>query len=185
MTAPSTFQFYEGEGPLYAVTVSARSSHHGRSFLHTFAYRERGEANGFAYGDRADVWVVATPLTRKQIDHAERQRGITRAPWFTERRRGGGEQGDDLSPGSFMSIDAESERPVRLADGVDVSPQALCLILDALRSAGRHEVDVDDIKVVMSQLGSLLNRLASLDDDARRNARPALYAEIMLRCTRL
>lgn len=179
MTAPDTFQFFEGEGPLYAVTVSARRSRGGRALLHTFAYRQHAEVGGIGYGDTNDAWVVATPPTRKQIDYAEHRQSVTRAEWVTERRAGGGEQGNNLTAAQFIG----EETPIRLAPGVDVHPAVLSHILHALRSDNRHEVDIDDVKVVVSQLASRTRQLDSLPGDTRRHAAAALYVEILKRCT--
>ena len=72
---------------------------------------------------------------------------------------------------------------VHLADGVDVAASALTVILEARVSQGRHQVDLADIKVVVSQLGSRLAALDTLTAEQRQLAEPALYAEIVRRCT--
>lgn len=187
MTAPSSFQLYEGEGPLYAVTVSARADHGTRTLLHTFVYRRQAVVDGMPYGDADNTWVVATPPTRGQADDANYRRSVIRADSVTHRRDGGGEQGDDLTAEAFAMYGPESASsvPVHLARGVDVSPGVLSVILDALRSADRHEVDIHDIKVVVSQLGSLIVRLSSLAEPEARNAATALYTEILKRCSML
>lgn len=187
MTAPRSFQFYEGEGPLYALTITARGSRNKRTFLHTFAFRERAEVDGFAYGDHDATWVVATPLTSGQADQAEARRGRTRAPAIAERRDGAGEQGDELIAESFVAFGSESMKqvPVRLAQGVDVQPAVLSVILNALHSHGRHEVDIGDIKVVVSQLGSVISKFIALPDEMARNAEATLYSEILQRCSML
>lgn len=181
MTAPATFQFFEGEGPLYAVTVSAQRSRGGRALLHTFAYREHAEIGGLAYGDTSNSWVVATPPTKKQINYADHRRGITRMESVTERRIGGGEQGNDLTAAQFVG----EETSIHLAPGVDVHPGVLSHILHALRHDNRHEIDIDDVKVVVSQLASRVRLLDSLPDDDRRRAAAALYVEILKRCTKI
>ena len=181
MTAPATFQFFEGEGPLYAVTVSAQRSRGGRALLHTFAYRVQAEIGGLAYGDTSNSWVVATPPTKKQINYADQRRGITRMEAVTERRIGGGEQGNDLTAAQFV----DEEASIHLVPGVDVHPAVLSHILNALRNDNRHEIDIDDVKVVVSQLASRIRKLDSLLDDERRRAAAALYVEILKRCTKI
>jgi hypothetical protein len=72
---------------------------------------------------------------------------------------------------------------VHLADGVDPSASALAVILNAVRSGRRREVDLHDVKVVLSQLGSRITRLEQLPADTRGHAEQALYTEILDRCT--
>ena|GEM_PF-4855597 len=86
---------------------------------------------------------------------------------------------------------------VHLADGVDIAAGTLAFILDALRSDGRHHVDIDDINLVVSQLGSQIARILELPTLARRDSptpeqveqlttvrliRKALYKEVLRRC---
>jgi len=49
-----------------------------------------------------------------------------------------------------------------LATGVDIPTPTLIFILDALRFYRRHKVDLDDIKRVVSQLGSQISRVGEL-----------------------
>jgi hypothetical protein len=72
---------------------------------------------------------------------------------------------------------------VNLAAGVDVAAPVLVAILDALVSDSRHSVNIDDIKVVVSQLGPRLAALDTLDVTQRAVAQAALSAEILKRCT--
>lgn len=72
---------------------------------------------------------------------------------------------------------------VPLAPSFDVSSSVLIVVLDALVAAGRHQVDLGDMKVVVSQLGSRIAALDSLPDEKRRLAEAALYTEILGRCT--
>lgn len=187
MTAPRSFQLHEGEGDLYAVTISARRGRGGRSFLHTFAYRERAIVDGMNYGENDCTWVVATPLTRRQVEAAEKRESVIRAMVVTERRMGGGEFGDDLVGESFSTYsESGAPLPVHLASGIDVPPPVLSAILDALRFGQRHEVDIEDIKLVVSQLGARIARLHTLPDgDTREIAKTALYSEILQRCSTL
>ena len=79
--------------------------------------------------------------------------------------------------------DELGDKTIHLADGADVSPETLTVILDALRSDQRHKVDLTDLKCVISQLGS--RNSSSLSDEQRRHAEDALYPEILRRCTTL
>lgn len=72
---------------------------------------------------------------------------------------------------------------VDLGEGVTPEGSTLVVILDALRSAGRNAVDRDDVKLVLSQLGSRVAQLGTLTEEQRRHAEPALHAEILRRCT--
>jgi hypothetical protein len=59
------------------------------------------------------------------------------------------------------------------------------VIFDALRSAERRTVDIDDLKRVVSQLGSRIKQLPALSAKERRLAEPALYTKIVQLCTTL
>jgi hypothetical protein len=72
---------------------------------------------------------------------------------------------------------------VDLANGVNLKAAALRIILDALVSAGHHQISLEDLKVVLSQLGSRITQIDTLPIDARRLAEPALYNTILARCT--
>lgn len=74
---------------------------------------------------------------------------------------------------------------VALARGVEVTAPALSVILDALAAAGRHRVDLADLKRVVSQLGARISKLPALTPEQRQHAEPALYCEIVARCTNL
>ena len=50
-------------------------------------------------------------------------------------------------------------------------------------SGARHFVDLSDVKAIVSQLGSRIGALATLTDHQRRIAEPALFGEILRRCT--
>lgn len=86
---------------------------------------------------------------------------------------------------------------VHLADGVDIAAGTMAFILDALRSDERHHVDIDDIKLVVSQLGSQIARIPELPTLARRDSptpeqveqlttvrliQKALHKEVLRRC---
>jgi hypothetical protein len=76
---------------------------------------------------------------------------------------------------------------LHLAEGVDVPESILDIVLDAIASTtssvGHIHVDIADLKIVISQLGSRLSSMELLSDDRRRLAEPALYSEIVKRCT--
>jgi hypothetical protein len=72
---------------------------------------------------------------------------------------------------------------IGLARGLDLPAPALVVVLEALVSGSRHHIDVADIKVIVSQLGSRITALDALSADQRRSAEPALYTEILRRCT--
>lgn len=74
---------------------------------------------------------------------------------------------------------------VDLSRGVSVTAPVLTLILEALVSDGRHNIDIASVKVIVSQLGPRLTAFDTLDDGHRRLAEPALYKEVLARCTTL
>lgn len=59
------------------------------------------------------------------------------------------------------------------------------VIFNAIRNAGRVTVDIDDIKLVLSQLGSEIVKLRKLPGDQRQHAEAALYSAIIERCSTL
>ncbi|MGF2945830.1 hypothetical protein [Mycobacterium sp. Lab-001] len=161
------------------VSVATRRGHgkgrHGRRKLHSFA-------PAFPEVDGPGKWRPETPLTLKQFDEAHRVAGGTKTSPIL-----------DLTPlhaqreGALgLSTDEPlSKKSVHLAAGVDLSGTTLAVILEALESAEQFTVDIDDIKGVVSQLGHRIACFTSLDDDGRRHAERALYAEIVRRCTTL
>jgi hypothetical protein len=64
-----------------------------------------------------------------------------------------------------------------------VAAPVLAIILDALESQARHQIDLADIKMIVSQLGSRIAQLDTLTAEYRRHAEDALYTEILRRCT--
>lgn len=72
---------------------------------------------------------------------------------------------------------------VNLSAGFSVSGATLAAILDALALGRRQRADLSDLKRVVSQLGPRLAALSDLDDDTWRLAAPALYSEVVTRCT--
>jgi hypothetical protein len=165
-------QWYRmGDKLLHAVTITA-ATRHGRTKLHTFT------ADG-------DAWVYGTMPTRKQFEAHRRELAAGQDVVELWERRSLARHPDMGVPyGVGLAAPDSSEPAIHLARGVDVTHGTLAVILDALRSGERHEVDIHDIKVVVSQLGSEIARLFSLPSELRRHAEQALYTEI-LRCTNL
>lgn len=89
------------------------------------------------------------------------------------------------SSGDVHFRDELGEARVDLGDGVTPQGSTLSVILEALYRAGRTEVDRDDLKVVLSQLGSRITQLDKLSDEQQRQAQGALHAQIVGRCTTL
>jgi len=119
----------------HRITVSA-TTRRGRKQLHRFASGERTEWE--PYHDGPNVGPV--PVTRS-------------APWIWV--QGG------TAPGRPL----REIRVAHLADGVDVSTQTLTFILDALRHASRHHVDLQAIRLVVSQLGSRISGIGELPSE--------------------
>jgi hypothetical protein len=65
----------------------------------------------------------------------------------------------------------------------EVSVPAANVIFDAVRNAGRHAVDIDDVKSIVSELGSRVSKLSQLPAEQRRLAEPALHSAIIERCS--
>jgi hypothetical protein len=84
---------------------------------------------------------------------------------------------------------AERDGTIHLAGGVDVSQSSLNIILDAIASTATAiravDLDIADLNLIVSQLGTRLSALDSLTADQRRLAEPALYSEIVKRCSNL
>jgi hypothetical protein len=150
----------------YLITVS-KASRRGRKKLHTFG--KLIEADHLR-------WTVETHVSRKQFKerHAP-QSPLGVANWPPPERR-------DLGSPRYEEL---RNGPLHLDNGVDIAAGALTVVLDALRSDQRHEVDLADIKVVVSKHGSQIARLDGLDTETRRHAEAALYTLILRCCTRL
>jgi hypothetical protein len=146
----------------YLVTVST-ASRRGRTKLHTFG--KLNEAQHLR-------WFTETHASRKQMAQRRVPGSQLPSPWPPPPRRElGAPYYDELPDG-----------PIRLADGVDVAYEALTMILDAMMSAGRHDVDIDDIKTVVSQQGARITALPGLSDEERQLAESALHSEILESC---
>ncbi len=120
------------------------------------------------------------------------RRGRARLHWFWVESGSRSWQGAGEWNGGIDRLET-----VHLADGVDIAAGTMAFILDALRSDGRHHVDIDDINLVVSQLGSQIARIPELPTLARRDSptperveqlttvrliRKALYKEVLRRC---
>ncbi|WP_373121132.1 hypothetical protein [Mycobacterium marinum] len=86
---------------------------------------------------------------------------------------------------AIISLSEPLPAKVPLARNVDIPAGVLSVILDALVSQARHKIDLSDIKIIVSQLGSRIVRLDTLDAERRRLAEPALHKEILARCTKV
>ena len=61
----------------------------------------------------------------------------------------------------------------------EVSVAVANVIFDAVRNAGRHEVDIDDVNRIASKLGSRIAKLRHLPAEQRQHAEAALYSLIL------
>lgn len=170
------------------VTVSVESRH-GRTKLHTFAS---------AHGDRRR-WYVATPASQRQYGTAPSRllspRQIADRDARRELRRQARAEGTGwqpplpITPPNTLGLDYGnylSDRPVNLGEGVTPHGNTLAVVLDALRAHGRAEVDLGDLKVVLSQLGARITQLDALTDVEQRIAAEELVSDqIVARCTKL
>lgn len=152
----------------------------GRDPLHTFVR--------FVRGDNPAEWATATPASHKQrAEYGQRRREETAAVLR--------EMTDLEQPRAIFAAPAptrwhadsygrvlDSEH-ISLGEGISPRGDTLAVVLEALHHGCRTEVDLGDLKVILSQLGSHITRLGGLSDEQRRHAEPALYAEILRRCT--
>ena len=106
----------------------------------------------------------------------------TRGEWFRVNARSA-RQGRQPERRTGTLKEPLSGPTVPLAGDFPVARDQLVIVLEALRSDERHRVDVDDIKVIVSQLGWPMSQLGTLPADQLRHAEAALYKEICRRCT--
>lgn len=139
------------------ITVSRTTKNKRRRYLHTFE-------------DAGGLWVEQDPFS-----HAERK-ALVGEHW--------------VRPPNRRPLSAASTSPrlidhvvVDFGNGVQVSARILSVVLDALKRAEREHVDIDDIKSVESQCGSLINRMKELPEQDRRHAAELLHATIVERCS--
>jgi len=166
------------------ITVSV-ASRHGRTKLHTFIrLPDDIPRDGFSAG-----WGRATPRSHRQRIKFEQEHRQLNAlaghhpehDWLT------------LAAADFRPTPRRTKQPdevlgrqrVDLGEGVNPVGFTLAVVLDALHSDGRREVDLGDVKVVLSQLGSRITALDTLTDEQRQHAENALYSEIVRRCTKV
>jgi hypothetical protein len=165
------------------ITVSV-ASRHGRTKLHTFIRLPDPPRDKFMAG-----WGRATPRSHRQRAQFDRERRELNALAAQHPEH------DWLAPAAaaFRPAPRQKNQPnevlgqqrVDLGEGVNPVGFTLAVVLEALHSDGRRGVDLGDLKVVLSQLGSHITGLDTLSDEQRRHAQPALYSEILKRCTKV
>jgi hypothetical protein len=74
------------------------------------------------------------------------------------------------------TLESDPEALFHLGPGLDIRAGSLSIILHSLKWADKPEVDIEDIKVVVSQLGSRLKQVQGPPPD-----REALQAFLLLR----
>lgn len=156
----------------FAVTVSRPHRRgRGREKLHTFLLLSNGNwwPQQISTLKQNAAWRQAVKVRREMIARG----GNPRPPPAPERRL------------RNFPLRRHPGPIVHLADGVDIQESALAVVLDALHRAGQHNVSLHFIKVVVSELGSTLNRFVRMDLDAKQNAVETLHLEILERCSRL
>lgn len=149
-------------------------------------------------------WRLFTPQTAKQRAAYEQQRHIIDEQL---RKQVDGEGGADLnntdryawhreeserihralspSSGDVGNNDVLGTARVDLGDGVTPHGSTLAVVLEALHAHHQSNVDRDDLKVVLSQLGSRITNFTTLPEQQRELARAALYSQIVARCSTL
>ena len=159
----------------YRVTVSA-PSRRGRRTLQKFSYMSWGQwYRDLAYTRRQFEAALAANTLMMRRDRGD---GPHKRGWIDD-----GPPQDRTYPRGALESDPTALFP--LADGVDIRTGSLAVILRALRWANKPEVDIADIKVVVSQLGSDLNRSNDLPNDQRLQAIVLLRPKIAKLCTTL
>lgn len=137
--------------------VITEGTRHGPAKRHTYVRR-------FPKSNGPSRWRSEPAISFKTLAHEHKQHG------------------DRPIPGS-ASPPLEAGTTVVLCNDVDIPVGMLVFILDACASVARHQIDIADIKMIVSQLGSRISQIETLDGEQRRLAEPALYAEILRRCT--
>lgn len=163
----SELEISEVNASQYRIVVS-KPSRHGRTKLHTFGIHPEAPHLG---------WFVETPVSRKQLKERQVPGSALPSSWPPpERRPLGIDYYDRLDDPGSIDLDG---------NGSDVSRRAFAVVLDALRAAGWHEVDLGDVNDIISQYGAGIAKFVALDEDGQRHARDALHAQIRKRCIRL
>jgi hypothetical protein len=163
------------------ITVSV-ASRHGRTKLHTFIrLPDQGARDESSAG-----WVRATPRSHRQRAKFDRDQRALREAAAHHPGAAVLAAGFQLAPRQKTHPDAVlGSSRVDLGEGVTPLGFTLAVVLEALHSDGRRGVDLGDLKVVLSQLGSRITALDTLSEELRRHAQPALYSEILKRCTKV
>jgi hypothetical protein len=135
----------------------------------------RGRTNLHTFGKLVEAdhlpWMPETHASRKQLKQRQTPHSpLGVASWPPPTRR-------ELGTPLYEPLGDT----VHLAPGVDVSKAVLTVILDALRSDERHKLDLGDLKVVVSELGSRIAQLGSLAGLRRQHAETALHRLILER----
>lgn len=140
---------------------------------------------------RHPITVVATTRRGKRkllsIEWAEYENHGKHGEWWlkmdwttvrpSERFPDDAEYHGDLLRNEFRLAGRGEKIPI--GRDVDVPLVVLRVICDALRLAGLHEVDVDDIKTVVSQCGARILTLDDLPAEQRRHAEALLHRQIV------
>lgn len=164
----------------YRVRISAHTRH-GRTALHTFASPLRIDGKTT---EAPSIWFVDDPPSHRQMPEFSRARhpasnrqSDPQNLYGPPLRRPAGE--------AQVRYEVLETGRINLGGGCDPTGLTLAVVLNALRSGGRIEVDLADLKVVFSQLGSRITKLDGLPETQRRHAEAALYTEILRRCTKV
>lgn len=166
----------EGDGTITVGTITVSVvSRHGRTKLHTFLRTtDAGE------------WALVTPRSHRQRAQFDRDQRALRATAARHPDAAVLAAGFRPAPRQKTHPDAVlGSARVDLGEGVNPVGFTLAVVLEALHRDGRRGVDLGDLKVVLSQLGSRITALDTLSHELRRHAQPALYSEILKRCTKV
>jgi hypothetical protein len=152
--------------PDYTIVTVSASTRRGRCELHTFM-RD------------GDGWSFVTPPSSRQGGEFLRR-------WLLARTRQAPVPAAPRPLGDLEWGQGIAGQHLDLGDGLSAQGSTLALVFDALADAGREEIDRDDLKVVLSQLGRAITGLGSLGDPQQRHAATAaLYVEVVRRCTKV
>ena len=171
----------EGDGPIPGGTITVSvASRHGRTQLQPFIrLPDHIPRDGFNAG-----WGQVNPRSHRQRAQFDRDQRALRAAAARHSDAAVLAAGFRPAPRQKTHPDAVLGSPrVDLGEGVNPVGFTLAVVLEALHRDGRRQLDLGDLKVVLSQLGSRITALDTLADEQRRHAEPALYSEIVRRCT--
>jgi hypothetical protein len=150
------------------ITVGRWPGHDPREYRVTVTRRrDRGQkkVKSFQRNPTTGTWCV-DPDHRRLMDRAgdPSDRATDAAAYVLSRR------------GARLS---RSRTAWPLSAGFDLPIGIGSVIFDAVRADNRHEVDIDQLKSVVSQLGSRINALTTMGIEQRRLAEPALYVQVI------